>query len=133
MALLISGMCPEYFKAIGAYVPITDLTKWLEESENYRHHILACCGDNTEEMLKRSPISYLDTIAKANLKIFHGKHDSVVPVSHSMRFYNTLMEKFPSASVYLDIFDGGHEIDMQTAVYWIMSQYKNTEKTAITG
>lgn len=133
MALLMAGMCPEYFKAIGAYVPITDLTKWVEESEGYRRHILACCGDSIEEMLKRSPISYLDTIAKANLKIFHGKHDPVVPVSHSMKLYNALMEKYPSASVYLDIFDGGHEIDMQTAVYWIMSQYKNTEKTAITG
>lgn len=133
MALLMAGMCPEYFRAIGAYVPITNLTKWLEESKGYRHHILACCGDSAEEMLKRSPISYLNTIAKANLKIFHGKHDPIVPVSHSMRLYNALMEKFPTASVYLDIFDGGHEIDMQTAVYWIMSQYKSTEKIAITG
>lgn len=133
MALLMAGMCPEYFKAIGAYVPITDLTKWAEESKVYRRHILACCGDSTDEMLKRSPVSYLDTIAKANLKIFHGKHDPVVPVSHSMMFYNALTEKYPTASVYLDIFDGGHEIDMETAVYWIMSQYKNTDKTAVTG
>ena len=133
VALLMAGMCPEYFKAIGAYVPITELAKWAEESDGYRQHILACCGDDGEEMLKRSPISYLDTIAKANLKIFHGKHDPVVPVSHSIRLYNALIQKYPTASVYLDIFDGGHEIDMQTAVYWIMSQYKNIEKTAITG
>ena len=29
MALIMAGMCPEYFKAIGAYVPITDLEKWM--------------------------------------------------------------------------------------------------------
>ncbi len=50
-----------------------------------------------------------------------------------MRLYNALMQKYPTVSVYLDIFDGGHEIDMQTAMYWIMSQYKTIEKAAITG
>lgn len=133
MALLMAGMCPEYFRAIGAFVPITDLAGWAEENQYYAPHILACCGDNPEEMHRRSPICYLDTIAKANLKIFHGKHDPVVPVRHSIGLYNALLEKHPSASVYLDIFDGGHEIDMHTAVYWLMSQYKGIEKTEVTG
>ena len=132
MALMMAGMCPERFKAIGAFVPITDLTKWAEENANYRHHILACCGDG-EEMRNRSPIAYADTIAKANLKIFHGKRDPVVPVTHSLSLFDAIMDKHPEASVYLDIFDGGHEIDMQTAMYWIMSQYKKTEKMVITG
>lgn len=133
MALLMAGKCPELFKAIGAYVPITDLALWAKENEGYRRHIVACCGDDEEEMRRRSPISYLDTIARANLKIFHGKYDPVVPVSHSLSLYNALMERHPEASVYLDIFDGGHEIDMQTAEYFILSQYKNTEKRTVTG
>lgn len=132
MALLMAGMCPEYFKAIGAYVPITNLVDWVKENQNYAPHILACCAHSMDEMLRRSPISYLDNIAKANLKIFHGKYDPVVPVSHSIKLYNALMENYPDASVYLDIFDGGHEIDMQTAVYWIISQYKKKEKIQIT-
>lgn len=132
MALLMAGFCPEYFKAIGAYVPITDLTRWVVENKGYAPHIQACCGTE-EEMLKRSPISYVDTIAKANLKIFHGKTDPIVPVSHSIRLFNAIVEKYPNAKVYLDIFDGGHEIDMQTAAYWIISQYKPTEKTLVTG
>ena len=132
MALLMAGMCPEYFKAIGAFVPITDLTKWAQENTYYSPHILACCT-NEDEMRKRSPIRYIDTIAKANLKIFHGKADPVVPVTHSITLFNALMEKYPTASVYLDIFDGGHEIDMQTAAYWLISQYKPTEKTLVTG
>lgn len=133
MALLMAGMCPEYFKAIGAYVPITDLSKWEQENANYAPHVLACCSGDQEQMRKRSPMSYLDTIAKANLKIFHGKHDPVVPYTHSVNLYNAIIEKYPDASVYLDIFDGGHQIDMQTAVYWFMSQYKGVKATMVTG
>ena len=132
MALLMAGKCPEYFKAIGAYVPITDLARWAQENSGYAPHVIACCGTE-EEMLRRSPISYVDTIAKANLKIFHGKTDPIVPVSHSIRLFNTIAEKYPKARVFLDIFDGGHEIDLQTAEYWIISQYKPAEKTLVTG
>ena len=35
MSLLMAGMIPEYFKAIGAYVPITDLEKWSEQNAEY--------------------------------------------------------------------------------------------------
>lgn len=133
MALLMAGMCPEYFKAIGSYVPITDLEKWQIQNPNYARHVKACCSDSIDEMAKRSPISYIDQIAKSNLKIFHGKHDPVVPFSHSMTLYSAVIEKYPDASVYLDVFDGGHEIDMKTAEYWLLSQYTNVEKTTITG
>lgn len=132
MALMMAGTCPEYFKAIGAYVPITDLVKWHKENPKYAVHIDACC-DGEDDMRERSPITYLDTIAKANVKIFHGKHDDVVPFTHSTSLYNAILEKYPNASVYLDIFDGGHEMDMKTAVYWIMSQYNPSEKTLVTG
>lgn len=133
MALLMAGMCPDCFRAIGAFVPITDLAKWCEENSNYAHHVNACCGGSKEEMRRRSPVHYLQNIAKSNLKIFHGKHDDVVPVSHSITLYNALFERYPSASVYLDIFDGGHEIDMETAMYWILSQYKGKQITEVTG
>ena len=133
MALLMAGFCPEVFKAIGAYVPITDLEKWADQSESYRPHVLACCSDDKAEMAKRSPVSYIDNIAKANLKIFHGKFDPVVPVTHSISLYNMMMEKYPRSRVFLDIFDGGHEIDMETAMYWLMSQYEATDKKQITG
>jgi dipeptidyl aminopeptidase/acylaminoacyl peptidase len=132
MALMMAGYCPEYFKAIGAFVPICNLEKWAEENQNYRPHILACCGDG-EQMLRRSPVSYIDKIATANLKIFHGKYDSCVPVTQSMELYAEVFKINPRARVFLDIFDGGHEIDMKMAMYWLLSQYKGDEKTAITG
>lgn len=130
MALLMAGMCPERFKAIGAFVPITDLTKWEKQNDYYSSHIKACCG---EEMPARSPMTYIDTIAKANVKIFHGKHDHVVPVSHSLELFNGIVEKHPKATVYLDIFDGSHQIDMELAQYWILSQYNGGENVQVTG
>ena len=72
-------------------------------------------------------------LKKANLKIFHGKFDPVVPVSQSLSFYHTLMEKYPQSRVFLDIFDGGHEIDMDAAMYWFLSQYEKNELTKVTG
>ena len=133
MALLMCGLCPELFRAVGAYVPITDLEKWSEENASYREHILACCSGSAEQMRRRSPISYIDTIARANLKIFHGKYDNVVPVTHSIELYLKIFEKYPKAKVYLDIFDGGHEIDMEAAMYWLLSQYSGKKKTVVTG
>lgn len=133
MALLMAAMCPEYFKAIGAFVPITDLEKWANENPCYREHVIACCSGSPEEMRQRSPIHYSDRIATSNVKLFHGKYDDVVPVSHSLTLFQTIQEKYPSASVYLDVFDGGHEIDMEAATHWILSQYGKTEKRKVTG
>ena len=133
MALLMSAFCPAYFKAIGAYVPITDLKKWTEQNPNYKKHVLACCGDSEEEMALRSPITYVDEIAKANLKIFHGKFDRVVSVTHSMELYARIFEKYPTARVFLELFDGGHQIDMQVAMYWLLSQYDKQGIAQITG
>ncbi|MBR2635225.1 MAG: prolyl oligopeptidase family serine peptidase [Clostridia bacterium] len=133
MALLMAGKCPEYFKAIGAFVPITDLNAWYDVCGSYQKHIAACCEDSREEMAKRSPITYLDTIAKANVKIFHGKFDPVVPVGQSISFFQEMMAKYPRSTVYLDIFDGGHHLDMRQAAYWILSQYKKEKKIEVTG
>ena len=75
----------------------------------------------------------MENIAKANLKIFHGKFDPVVPVSHSLELYEEIMSRYPNARIFLDVFDGGHEIDMETALYWIISQYKGVKKVKVTG
>ena len=133
MALMMAGYCPEYFEAIASFVPITDLKKWAGQNAHYTPHILACCNDDEAEMAKRSPISYVDEIARANVKIFHGKYDPSVPFTHSVELFNAVIAKYPRSKVYLDIFDGGHEFDMHQAIYWFMSQYKTDTKEAVTG
>lgn len=133
MALLMAGAYPEYFKAVGAFVPITNLEKWVKQNEGYARHVLACCGGDKREMEKRSPMHYIDAIARANVKIFHGKRDTVVPPSHSLELFSAVMKKHPDASIYLDIFDGGHEIDLEVAEHWIVSQYKKSKNASVTG
>lgn len=133
MALMMAGYRPEYFKAIGAFVPITDLKKWSEENASYRPHVLACCSEDEQQMLLRSPCHYKENILKSNLKIFHGKYDPVVPVSHSLTLYASLMAMDSKARVFLDIFDGGHQLDMPQAMHWLLSQYREKELAQVTG
>ena len=133
MALMMAAYCPAYFEAIAAFVPITHLKKWADYNAYYRPHILACCSENEAEMAKRSPISYVDEISRANVKIFHGKYDTSVPFTQSVELFNATLEKHPTAKVYLDIFDGGHDRDLDQAMYWFKSQYKNTTKDTVTG
>ena len=143
MALLMAGFIPEYFEAIAAFVSITDVKKWLDyrktlETDIYRgsvytEHIRACCSDDEGEMAMRSPMSYIDTIARANLKIFHGKYDSSVPYTHSVELFEAISRKYPESRVFLDVFDGGHQTDDHEALYWLLSQYEKTVKIGVTG
>ncbi len=133
MTLMMCGFCPEVFKAAGAFVPITDLAAWAEVNQNYRPYIYACCTEDKKELSARSPMSYVDSIAKANLKIFHGKFDPVVPVSQSLTLYGEIMQRHPSSRVFLDIFDGGHELRMHMAMHWLLSQYKKEKTEMVTG
>lgn len=133
MALLMCGVYPELFRAVGAYVPITDLSKWTIENEGYREHVLMCCNNSQEEMRLRSPINYIENISRANLKIFHGKYDNVVPVSHSLTLFSEILRYNPTSRTFLDIFDGGHEIDLDTAIYWFLSQYNEKNNKQVTG
>ena len=133
MALLMAGFIPEYFRAIAAFVPITDLDKWSKENQSYGNHIEYCAGFDIGERNKRSPIFYLDTVAKSNLKIFHGKYDGCVPVSQSVDFYLELSGKYPKSRVFLDVFDGGHEFKSELFRTWILSQYKPHIASDVTG
>ena len=126
MALMMAGYCAHYFEAIASFVPITDLKKWANYNPHYRPHILACCENSDEEMTKRSPMSYVEEMSHANIKIFHGKYDESVPFTHSVEIFNASLQKNPRARVFLDIFDGGHETDLHKAMEWFSSQYNDS-------
>lgn len=141
MALLTAAKAPRLFRAVGAFVPVIDLARWHRETvgiRNYRECVEACLGGTVEtvgidEYNSRSPIGHIDEIAKANVKIFHGKYDPVVNFRQSLDFYNELLSRHPDSRVYLDIFDGGHEINMQVAFDWFFSQINGVKLTAVTG
>ena len=132
MALMTAAKNPTLFRAVGSFVPITDLAAWTRENSNYKGSVFACCGTE-DEMLLRSPITYVDSLAKANLKIFHGKFDGVVPYMQSVRLYLEIMKSYPTSRVFLDIFDGGHSMSMETAMTWLTSQMKKVAEESVSG
>lgn len=135
MALLMAASAPQLWQAVAAFVPITDLEKWFQESDGYRPHIQACCGGSPADGMRaeyqeRSPINYIDEIAQSNLIIFHGKYDPVVPCHHSTDLYRQITDKHPDARVFLAIFDGGHEMRIAYAREWFVSQIAGQLTTA---
>ena len=89
-----------------AYVPITDLESWYEESltrkNKYAADILACTGSsdslNRHVARDRSPIYMTATgnrLANTRVHLYAGIHDGhtgSVPITHSLRFYNKLLK-----------------------------------------
>lgn len=133
MSLLCGAKQPKTFKAIGSFVPICDLLAWKKENPGYGEQAYICCGRDESELARRSPATYVKELSQTNLKIFHGKFDNVVPFTQSVNLYLKIMEYNPTSRVFLDLFDGGHEMDMNVAFSWLISQYKKEELTSVTG
>lgn len=88
------------------WVPITDFVAWYSESKirdkSYKNDILACTNSkenlNVDEAKARSPL-YLETpnqkLNDTKVQIFAGVndgYDGAVPISHSINFYNKLVD-----------------------------------------
>ncbi len=131
MAMLMAGYCPEYFRAVAPFVPISDVRKW--KNPDYIKQIDYCCDGSEEIMYERSPMKYIDTISRANMKIFHGKYDNSVPVTQSIEFFNEMMARYPKSRIFLDVFDGGHQFELDLCRKWLLSQYKKPLLAEVTG
>ena len=89
-----------------AWAPITDLERWFYESvyrrNQYAKDVLECTsygGEDAlpvEEMKRRSPL-YMEYRENGPLKIYAGIDDgsngNSVPISHSLEFYNKIVEQ----------------------------------------
>ncbi|MEM6845877.1 MAG: prolyl oligopeptidase family serine peptidase [Bacteroidota bacterium] len=89
-----------------AYVPISDLAAWYEESlvrtPRYAQNILDCTSSedsvlNVTEAKRRSPLYWhtpLEQRKDATLHLYAGVHDGYtgsVPITHSINFYNKVL------------------------------------------
>lgn len=104
MALLTAGSRPQLWAGVSAWVPITDLARWYEESLQrqlkYAAEIAASCGgppEQSEEIRsryeQRSPVSVLAGAAGVAVEICAGIHDGhtgSVPVGHTLHAFNVL-------------------------------------------
>jgi len=103
---LLAGRAPEIWAGVSAWVPISDLNAWYEESRRlgtkYVREIAASCGGSpvgegatASECRKRSPVTYLERARTIQIDINHGIRDGrsngdPVPVSQSLRAFNLL-------------------------------------------
>lgn len=71
--------------------------------------------EQRQEYKKRSPAEYAEKIAQAHVYIAHGKEDASVPFSHSLDLYNQIYTINKESRVYLEIFQGGHELRLDDA------------------
>ena len=106
LGLLLAGRAPEIWAGISAWVPISDLNAWYEESRRlgtkYVREIAAACGGRpagegaaADECRKRSPLTYLERARGIQIDINHGIRDGrnaadPVPISQSLIAFNLL-------------------------------------------
>lgn len=105
LGLLLAGRAPETWAGISAWVPISDLNVWYEESRRagtkYFRQIAASCGGHpvgdtaaAAECRKRSPFTYLERARNIPIDINHGIRDghgrAPVPISQSLHAFNLL-------------------------------------------
>lgn len=121
MALLMAAHASRRWKAVSAWVPITDLAAWYGENPEYAPHVAACCGGAPgsgeavdQEYRERSPLSYIKELSSVNLSVHHGRHDPIVRYSHSWRLAMEL-ERQGAEQFFFEIFDGGHDIHYDRA------------------
>ncbi len=116
MALLAAERAVKLFRAVEVWCAVSDLVKWHEFQprcrSNYAPHIEACIGgtpaERPDEYIGRSPARHVGALKDIPVSIHHGRHDPVVPFSHSVELAKNI-EATGNPRVYLDIFDGGHE------------------------
>ena len=105
-SLLMAGRAPEIWAGVSAWVPISDLAKWHEETTSrklrYALEIEKSIGgkptpgsEAEAEAKKRSAITYLARANGVKLDINAGitdGHNGSVPISHSLEAFNVLAE-----------------------------------------
>ena len=133
MALMMAAHSPERWRAISAWVPVTDLTAWHGQNPNYAPHVAACCGGEPgagpevdREYRDRSPLSHAAEMVSANLSVHHGRYDHSVPYTQTWNLALEL-ERLGADRCFFDIFDGGHEIRYDVAFRWFDAQVHGSE------
>ena len=130
MALMMAAAAPDRWRAVSAWVPITDVAAWHRERIGTKDadNIEACCGGPPgsssaidDEYRNRSPMTYVDRIAKANVSVHHGRFDGRVSYLHTWRLMCEL-ETIGAPRAFFEIFDGRHQAHNDRAFAWFETQ-----------
>lgn len=107
LSMLLAGRLPEIWAGVCAWVGISDLARWYEDTKSqdlvYYKHLEQVCGgapgSNSKvdhEYKYRSPVTWLAAAKNVPLCLNGGIHDghrkSSVPCTHSIRAFNVLAQ-----------------------------------------
>ena len=140
MSLLAAEEHPELFKGIDVWCPVTDIARWYDyvsmKGYGYKHEIEACLGgtpaEKPEEAAYRSPTSNIGPLARTTVCIRHGRHDDIVPHTHSLDLIKRLNDLAPE-HFFFEIFDGGHESNEAHSFEWFANLAKVARSTVEIG
>jgi pimeloyl-ACP methyl ester carboxylesterase len=114
LALLAAGLRPDLWSCVIACASVTDLHDLCASAnERMRRYLEVEFGPllgQQEELVARSPISYVESIRRVPTLIIHGANDDVCPVHQSRRFVDKLAQLPGEARfVYRELPDLGHQ------------------------
>jgi predicted esterase len=57
-------------------------------------------------------VTHAASLARTDVVLCHGRFDPVVPCTHSTGLFRDVTQAAPEARIFLEIFDGGHEMPL---------------------
>jgi dipeptidyl aminopeptidase/acylaminoacyl peptidase len=108
MTLLMVERAPQLWAAASAWVGISDLTTWYQThaTDEYGTMMRQCLGGApasspsiAAEYAARSPLARLASIAAVPIDLAAGRHDTTVPIVHSLWAFNALAKALGSAAI----------------------------------
>ena len=110
-SLIYAWKRPGRIRSLCAIFPMTDFSRWCEESPAYRPNILTAHRvgvlQEASFLHRISPVAHLDLYRNLPLMLIHGDADEIVPVHHSRDFAAALAgRRFPV--IYHEVQGVGH-------------------------
>ncbi|TMO67695.1 alpha/beta hydrolase family protein [Pseudoalteromonas aurantia] len=104
---------PDTFKCAASFAGVMDLESIVSRARYYtnREVVEKQFGDDDNKLESNSPINNIAAI-KRPILLIHGEDDKVVPVSHSRRMYDDLLDA-KKAVKYIELESGNHHLSYQ--------------------
>ncbi len=131
MALLMAGKHPDVWGAVCAWCPVTDLTEWHAQGNQYAQHIEAVCGgapgasaEVDFEYLRRSPRTFITNAANTPVLLGHGDRDSTIDPQQSWRTFLRLRD-VPQHRTVFRSWSAGHAGLVSDGLDWAAEQQRS--------